>query len=196
VTRWIAVAGLAWAGSALPAEAHLVQTGFGSFYDGVAHVAVTPPDLLVVLAVALLAGASGAASARAALFALAAAWLAGGALGGWLPSGGGAAWATTLTFAGFGLLVALNAKLRPVPAACLAAGAGVLHGWVNGAALAASGGFALQLAGVVATVFTVAALVSARVVGLCAPWSKTVVRVAGSWIAAAGMLMLGWLIRG
>ncbi|MEY2605702.1 MAG: hypothetical protein QOH31_3518 [Verrucomicrobiota bacterium] len=28
------------------AHAHLVQTGFGTFYDGVAHIFLTPADLL------------------------------------------------------------------------------------------------------------------------------------------------------
>ncbi|MDH4180787.1 MAG: hypothetical protein OEV46_02170, partial [Betaproteobacteria bacterium] len=60
------LAGLA----AAPAHAHLVETGFGAFYDGLAHVAVTPADLLVVVAVALLAGQRGSRAARLALFAL------------------------------------------------------------------------------------------------------------------------------
>ena len=48
----------AW-GLASPAQAHLVQTGFGDFYDGIAHVALTPADLLLVITVALLAGQRG-----------------------------------------------------------------------------------------------------------------------------------------
>jgi len=47
-----------------PADAHLVQTGFGEFYDGIGHFLVTLPDLFAVIAVALLAGSSGAAAAR------------------------------------------------------------------------------------------------------------------------------------
>jgi hypothetical protein len=42
----------------------------------------------------------------------------------------------------------------------------------------------------------VALLVSAAVVSLRAAWTRIAVRVAGSWVAAVGMLMLGWLAQG
>jgi hypothetical protein len=38
--------------------------------------------------------------------------------------------------------------------------------------------------------------VSAGVVSLRAAWTRIAVRVAGSWVAAVGMLMFGWLVRG
>jgi hypothetical protein len=53
----------------------------------------------------------------------------------------------------------------------------------------------LGLAGIVAAVFVVVALAAALVVALRAPWSRIAVRVAGSWIAAAGLLLLGWTLR-
>jgi hypothetical protein len=34
------------------------------------------------------------------------------------------------------------------------------------------------------------------VVSLVAAWARIAVRVAGSWIAAIGLLMLGWNLRG
>jgi urease accessory protein len=46
------------------------------------------------------------------------------------------------------------------------------------------------------TVLVLALLTSAAVVPLRAAWAKIVVRVAGSWVAAVGMLMLGWLAQG
>jgi hypothetical protein len=39
------------------------------------------------------------------------------------------------------------------------------------------------------------AILSAEVTALPAGWPRIVVRVVGSWIAAAGLLMLGWLMR-
>jgi hypothetical protein len=36
---------------------------------------------------------------------------------------------------------------------------------------------------------------SAEVTALPTGWSRIVVRVAGSWIAASGLLMFGWLVR-
>jgi hypothetical protein len=40
------------------------------------------------------------------------------------------------------------------------------------------------------------ALVSAAVVALRRPWARIAVRVAGSWIAAIGLLLLGWTLSG
>jgi hypothetical protein len=45
-------------------------------------------------------------------------------------------------------------------------------------------------------VFVLVALVAALVVSLRAQWVRVTVRVAGSWIKAIGLLMLGWTYRG
>jgi hypothetical protein len=44
-------------------------------------------------------------------------------------------------------------------------------------------------------VFVLVALTAALVVQLRAHWARIAVRVAGSWIAASGLLMLGWAVR-
>jgi urease accessory protein len=177
------------------AHAHLVQTGFGGFYDGFAHLALTPADLLVVVASALLAGQHGTEAARWALFALPVAWLAGGVLGTQFPGASTLPLLTTLTFGLAGALVAIDVKLRPTFVAGFAIAAGLLHGHVNGATLAPGGSRVLMLAGAVTAVFCLLAIVSSQVTTLRAAWTRIAVRVAGSWIAAAGVLMLGWLFR-
>jgi hypothetical protein len=35
-----------------------------------------------------------------------------------------------------------------------------------------------------------------RVVSLRMPWTRIAVRVTGSWIAATGLLLLGWTLSG
>ena len=194
--------GVAW-----PAHAHLVQTGFGAFYDGIAHVALTTSDLLLVLALALLAGQRGPRAARWALVALPVAWLVGGAVGavGGIgvsnaagapgPAGAGLVVATTLSFGVAGALVALAAPLPAAVLAAYAAIAGGVHGYLNGATLAPGGGGALALAGAVTAVFCVLAITSAQVTTLRAGWTQVAVRVAGSWFAAAALLMVGWQFR-
>lgn len=42
----------------------------------------------------------------------------------------------------------------------------------------------------------IVALVSAFIVSLKQSWTRIVVRVAGSWVAAIGMLMFGWILHG
>jgi hypothetical protein len=44
-------------------------------------------------------------------------------------------------------------------------------------------------------VFVIAALVAGQVATLKKAWARIVVRVAGSWIGAIGLLMLGWAVR-
>ena len=181
--------------AASPVHAHLVETGFGAFYDGLAHVAVTPADLLVVVAIALFAGLRGRGAARLAMFAMPIAWLAGGLVGArWLEPAAWPLW-TTLTFAVAGALVASNATLRDAGVALLAVVAGLLHGLVNGVTIAPGGSAALALTGASTAVFCAIAILSAEVAALPAGWPRIAVRVAGSWIAAAGVLMLGWLLR-
>jgi urease accessory protein len=180
---------------AAPAHAHLVETGFGAYYDGLAHVALTPSDLLVVLGLALLAGQRGAGVARPVLLVLPLAWLAGGSLGAAWPAVAVSPVTTTLSFALPGALVALNAPMRRAGVAALAAALGLLHGLVNGATMAPGGASALALAGAVTAVFVLVCILSAEVTRLSAGWARTAVRVVGSWIAAAGLLSLGWLAR-
>lgn len=157
---------------------------------------LTPADLLVVLALALFAGLRGAAAARILLLALPLAWLAGGALGAYWPGAGTLPLWTTLTFLVAGALVALNARVRDDGVAVIGCVAGFLHGLVNGATMAPGGAGGLSLAGALVTVFCLTAIVGAEVSALPAGWPRIAVRVAGSWIAAAGLLMLGWLARG
>jgi hydrogenase/urease accessory protein HupE len=177
------------------AHGHLVNTGFGSFYDGVSHFLLTPEDALPALALALLAGLRGARAGRLALFALPGAWLACGLAGLAWPSPSPPGMLTTVSFLALGGLVAADARLPPGWVVGVALVLGSLHGYLNGSAMAQAKLGPLGLAGIVAAVFVVVALAAALVVALRAPWSRIAVRVAGSWIAAAGLLLLGWTLR-
>jgi hydrogenase/urease accessory protein HupE len=177
------------------AHAHLVSTGFGSFFDGAAHWIMTPRDVLVVIALGLLAGLGGAATGRRVLVALPAAWLLGGAVGSIWPGGGEL---TVLQLVSVGLvggLVAADWSLPDFVPLVLTCGAGLLHGYVNGADLTAGGRVWLALLGAVTVVFVAASVLPAAVVSLRDRRTRVVVRVAGSWIAAIAILMFGWWVR-
>jgi len=178
-----------------PAHAHLVTTGLGPLYDGVSHLFLSPDDLLPVLALALLAGLNGAAAGRRALFVLPAAWLVAGIAGFLSGSSAVPATATALSLLLLGGLTALDRRLSTRVVTALALALGLLHGWLNGAGIAAAQREALGLAGIVASIFVVLALAAARVVSLQAPWTRIAVRVAGSWLAAIGLLLVGWSLR-
>jgi hydrogenase/urease accessory protein HupE len=179
-----------------PAEAHLVTTGLGPIYDGISHVLMSPDDLVPILAMAFLAGLNGPAAGRRTLFALTGAWVIGGVAGFYsgqplLPGA-----AVAMSFLVLGVLTAVDRRLSPAVVSGLAVVVGMLHGWLNGAGIAESQRELLGLVGIASVVFVVVALASAFVVSLVAAWTRIAVRVAGSWIAAIGLLMLGWSLRG
>jgi len=109
-----------------PAEAHLVNTGIGPFYDGLTHLFVTPEDLLQVIAILI----------------------------------------------------------------------GLLNGGLNGIELAKAQSSGLVAAGIACAIFVVVSIFGGQVTSVRALWARIAVRVAGSWIAASGLFMLGWAIRG
>ena len=183
---------------ALPsmAWAHLATTGLGPVYDGISHLVLSPDDLVPVLAMALLAGMNGPAAGRHTLFALTLAWITGGlaglAFGRPLIPG-----ALTLgSFLALGVLVALDRRLSPAVVTAIAAALGLLHGWLNGTGIAEAGREVLALAGIGGAIFVIVALAAALVVTIAHGWRRIAVRVAGSWVAAVGLLMLGWSLRG
>jgi hydrogenase/urease accessory protein HupE len=176
-------------------EAHLVTTGLGPVYDGIGHLLVTLEDLLPVLALALFAGLQGAGSGRRVLCVLPIAWLAGGG-GGLLAQGLPAFPLPAVSFLILGTLVAADLRLPPTAVTALAVGLGLVHGGLNGVAMQQAGAGLLGLLGIMVALFVLVALVAAFVVSLQRPWTRIVVRVAGSWIAALGLLLLGWALRG
>ncbi|MBW1869889.1 MAG: HupE/UreJ family protein [Deltaproteobacteria bacterium] len=177
-------------------HAHLVNTGLGPFYDGVSHLAMSPDDLLSALALALLAGLSGARAGRHVLFLLPPVWLLGGLFGLGMEQEVSLALFSILSFLVAGALVALDRKLPLMLISGLTFCFGFLHGFLNGTAIAQVGGGFLALFGISVAVFVLTALISALVVSLKAQWARVTVRVAGSWITAIGLLMLGWTYRG
>jgi len=176
-------------------HAHLVSTGFGPLFDGIGHLAVTPQDLVPVIAIALLAGLGGKAYGRRVLFVLPGAWLAGGLVG--LATGWSAPLATTgLSFLILGGLVAADRPMSERTGVVLAVALGALHGQMNGVEMAAAGIGLTGLLGTLAALFVCVSLVTSLVVSLRRPWTRVAVRVAGSWVVAVGLLYLGWTLGG
>jgi len=102
---------------------------------------------------------------------------------------------TTASFLLLGGLIAADRQLSDRAIVTLAALVGGLHGWLNGADIAQAGLGPGGLLGIGGAVFIVVALLSAMVVSMRAGWGRVAIRVAGSWIAATGILLLGWGIR-
>ena len=175
------------------AAAHLVTTGMGPVYDGIGHLLLTIEDLVPVLALALYAGLRGAASGRKAMFLLPTAWFLGGLAGSALNITAGAV-LPAMSFMLLGGLIAADFVLPAAGVSGIAIVLGLGHGFLNGAALREGTG-TLGLIGIMAILFVIVTLVSALVVSLEKHWARVAVRVAGSWIAAIGLLMFGWAMK-
>lgn len=180
---------------AVQADAHLNTTGMGPLYDGLLHFLLSPDDFIPVLALALLAGLRGAAHGRRALFVMPAGWLGGGLAGLSVSTTPPHPFVAAGWFLLLGILLAADTKLSLRLTTGIAVLLGLYHGYLNGVGLGTSTSSAVVLLGLVFGIFVMTALASAFVVRLRAEWARIAVRVAGSWIAASGLLMLGWAIR-
>lgn len=176
------------------AAAHLVTTGMGPVYDGIGHLLLTPEDLVPAMAVALYAGLRGKEPGRLALFFFPFAWLIGGFAGLLVTYSPGYS-LSVLSFLLLGALIAADLRMPAPIFTLLAVAVGTMHGFFNGIAMRSGPGVS-GLLGIAATLFVLVAIGSAVVVSLRASWTRVAVRVAGSWIAAVGLLMLGWLAKG
>jgi hydrogenase/urease accessory protein HupE len=188
-----ALAGFALLCSPSRAAAHLVTTGIGPVYDGIGHLLLTPEDLVPVLALALYAGLRGAITGRRTMFLLPLAWFIGG-IAGSAANGVPSLPIPAISFFVLGGLVAADLCMPTAAVAALAIVLGLIHGFLNGVALKDGAG-TLGLVGIMTMLFVLVTLTTAFVVSLKRPWVRIAVRVAGSWIAAVGMLMFGWSLR-
>jgi hydrogenase/urease accessory protein HupE len=175
--------------------AHLVPTGLGPWGDGMARLVLQPTDLLLVLALVLLAAqAEGRCAERLPLL-LPLAWLLGG-LGGFSLAAE-LSWMLPCTIAvtALGLLVTLGVRWLARIVLPGAAGLALLFGLAAGSTLAGHAGGLAALAG---EAVAIAVLTTLLLLPLAPPrrrWLELGLRVIGSWIAATGLLMLGWLVR-
>jgi len=186
--------GLALALWPLPGRAHLIETGLGPVYDGITHFALTPEDLIPALALALLTGLRGKDHARRLIFVLPCTWLLGGVAG--TLTGASAltvpAWLPLLALGG---LVAADARLPAGATAAIAALLGMVLGYANGYAMAQAGPGLRGIVGIAGTVFVVTTLAAACVAAWQEGWMRIAWRAVGGWIAASGLLLLGWSLR-
>ena len=177
------------------AEAHLNSSGMGPVYDGVVHFVMSPEDMAPVLALALLAGLRGTDHGRRALFVLPVAWLLGGLLGTTASATSGGALSSAIGVLFLGGLLATDAKLSLGVTTVLAGLLGLSRGYLNGSGMGQFEVAVPALLGLASAVFVLVALAAAVAASLRAQWARIAVRVAGSWIAASGLLMLGWAVR-
>lgn len=192
--RTSCLAGGLAAASLLAAEAHAhsAAKGIGDFYAGGLHPLTSLEHLLAFLAFGLLAGQQGQ-RAEPVLGVFCLALLVGAAAASWLPD---APWLSLPNVASSILFGGLVALARPLPQAVFHAMAvvfGLTHGYTNGEGMAEGGKAYLFVPGVALAALVVTAyglITTDWLLRRKAAWIPIAVRVAGSWIAAVGILVL------
>jgi hydrogenase/urease accessory protein HupE len=170
----------------------MISSRFGDFFGGALHPLTALEHALPILALGLLAGQQGERAARWLVLVFPLALLCGGALAVVAPPLSGVRPLNAASFVVLGLLVAAGWRLPLALLIALGAAFGLAHGYENGRAMAPDTTVYLFVLGVAAAGGLVTALVSAAAIDLApAPWSRVAVRVAGSWIAAIGIMTIG-----
>lgn len=170
-----------------PASAHLASTGLGPVYDGAWHLVLSPAPIATFAALAFHAARCGPAVARRVfLFApllWAAAWV--------LVSAAPAPLAGAFALLAAGLLLAADQRRAPQLATA---------GLLGIAAIAGAGYDGLAAPATVAGALGVLWVLLALAASLALPLRRfeaiVALRVAGSWTAALGLLLIGWWLRG
>ena len=181
--------------------AHLVPTGLGPWGDGMARLVLQPLDLLLLVALVLLAVQSGRPWSDRLPLVLPLSWLVGGLAGLGVGVELPLVLPCTAIVTAVGVLVAvgpllrlgelLNERLLLTGSAGLA----LLFGLVAGSSLSGHGGAIEALVGEAVAIAVVTALLLMALAPPHPRWLALGLRVVGSWIAASGLLMLGWLSR-
>lgn len=181
--RAFAVAALLAAPS--PALAHLASTGLGPLYDGAWHLLLTPGQLVPLGIAALSAGRRGPAAARWSFLLLPPVWLAAWCTAAVLSWAGGVAMLVA------GVLLATDRPRHPVAAVAAALAVGALAGAAYDAPTAPANAL-----GTLALLLIVLALAASVSLPLRRWPAALALRVAGSWSAALGLLLIGWWLHG
>jgi urease accessory protein len=170
------------------ASAHPIK-GVGDFYAGMLHPLTALEFLLPWIALSLFAGQQGRKAALLTLALFPLALMSGAALAMTLPS---PTWLNAVDLAIIpilGLAVALAITCPNTVVVIIVSAVGLLHGMANGSEIAAPMSPWRFIPGLAAVAILFLAYGIGLVRSLKRPWTQIAVRVAGSWIAAVGIMV-------
>jgi urease accessory protein len=170
------------------ASAHPIK-GVGDFYAGMLHPLTALEFLLPWIAFSLFAGQQGRRAALLTLAIFPLALVSGAALAMTVPSPTWLPAINLVIIPILGLTVALAITCSSTVVVILVAVVGLLHGLANGSEITASMSPWRFIPGLAAAAIFVLAYGIGLVHSLEKPWTRIAVRVVGSWIAAAGIMI-------
>ncbi|MCP3368062.1 HupE/UreJ family protein [Bradyrhizobium cajani] len=182
------------------AEAHIVAARLGDFYTGALHPLTDVQDIVLWIAMGVLAGSLGSTKGRWLILVFPLGLLAGSALGhrfGVASTG----LADAAMMLALGLMLAAAARI-PTSLLCpLAFGLAVIRGAANGVDLGPETDRLLFATGLVCMGYVVMTLTMALTLAFrstapdgSASWRTIAIRALGGWIAAIGLMMAGLVL--
>lgn len=181
------------------AEAHIVASRLGDFYAGALHPLTDLQDIVLWLAMGVLAGSLGAARGRWLVLVFPLGLLAGLVLDRifGVPSAGPAADAGIIL--ALGLLLAAAARIPTALLCAIAFGLAVMRGAANATDFAPETDRILFAAGLACAGYAAITLTMALTLAFRRPdagpsmeWRGIAIRAFGGWIAAIGLMMVGF----
>jgi urease accessory protein len=169
---------------------------FGDYYSGLLHPLTALEHLLAFVALGTLAGVLGAKPSRRLLLSFGPAL----AAGAWIAARSEDAVTlhllALLSLVAIGGLLALGRHLDAWLILAVSILAGLAHGYENGRGFPAGGDAGLYVLGVATSGYLLCTLISAALVAVRERprWLTVACRTAGSWIAAVGVMMLGFAL--
>jgi len=186
-----------------PAHAHLIGTRFGDFYAGALHPLTDLNDVLLWLALGLLAGSLQGERSRwlVLLFPLGLACGIALSTSAGISFGGDATNATLIS--ALGLALAAGARIPAPLLGIVGFSLGVTRGIANAAAVETATNLTLFGAGLACAGYATITLLMALVMvfrrteaGDTTAWRGIALRALGGWIAAIGLMMIGFTYAG
>ncbi|HEY4135374.1 MAG TPA: HupE/UreJ family protein [Alphaproteobacteria bacterium] len=188
---------------AVPAAAHTVTEGTSGFTDGLQHPFGIPAHMMTILGLGLLLGQRDLATLRGPIYGFLAGLVGGLVLSPFLTTDVMTAGLSATQLALVAVLGGLIAMSRPLPLALLAT-LGVIGGAVLGLDSAPDGATLQQTAACLAGTAIALILVLLNLVALANyamaqaarhPWMSVGMRIVGSWIVAASLMVLALHLR-
>jgi urease accessory protein len=187
--------------SAQAADAHIIASRLGDFYAGALHPLIDLEDLILWVAMGVLAGSLGASKGRWLVLAFPFGLLTGLVLQrmtGLVSPGPAVGPAMILVL---GLLLAAAARIPTVLLCASAFGLAVMRGAANAGDLAPDANQLLFAAGLACAGYAAITLTMAVTLafgrqdaGASTAWRGIAIRAFGGWIAAIGLMMVGFVL--
>ncbi|MDR3468414.1 MAG: HupE/UreJ family protein [Xanthobacteraceae bacterium] len=187
--------------STVAADAHIIGTRLGDFYAGAAHPATDPQDVILWIAVGVLAGSLGASRGRWLVLLFPLGLLAGLLIGASVPSLPGSPVMDAGLILVLGLLLAAGARIPATALGMIGFALAVLRGAANAGGIGPETNLPLFAAGLACTGYVAITLIMAITIafrraeaGDATAWRGIALRAFGGWIAAIGMMMVGFAL--